>query len=188
MSFSDDQIRKIARLKDDLNAEVEKHREAIELLEDNLEVLDMVLKKSSFAKASSLMAQGDKAEPAPTVDAHQDDQPIPIAAGNGKIVARAHVTPGQVSIILDDAVDLGADTPPFKSFFIDRIIGGMRKKDASEADAGKIRRDSVIDCTLDEAGSRLSKITVSNYRHKERVNELISTAGWSFGRMLENAE
>ena len=45
-----------------------------------------------------------------------------------KIIANAYVTPEQVSIVLDNEIIINADTPPFKSFFLDRIIGEMKKR------------------------------------------------------------
>lgn len=180
MRFSDEQIRKIVALKDDLHAQISKHQDAVEMLEGNLEVLDMILKESSFTKASSLIAgRGTEKNP--------EEGSIPITNGSGgDVIAKAYVTPEQVSIVLDDSVGVSADTPPFKSFFLDRIIDGMKRKDASEADAGKIQKGSVIDCTVNKNGLHIREIIVRNYRQKERVNEIINTAGWSLARMLEN--
>jgi hypothetical protein len=39
---------------------------------------------------------------------------------------------------------------------------------------------------INKNGSDLREIIIKNYREKERVNELINTAGWSLTRMLEN--
>ena len=88
--------------------------------------------------------------------------------------------------MLDDGITIDADTPPFKSFFIDRIIGEMKKKDVTEAESGKIQKESVIDYRVNKNGTDIREIIVRNYRQKERVNELINTAGWSLSKMLEN--
>ncbi|MBC8502516.1 MAG: hypothetical protein H8D35_05250, partial [Nitrosopumilus sp.] len=103
-----------------------------------------------------------------------------------KIIANAYVTPDQVSIILDEQVMINADTPPFKSFFLDRIIGEMKKKDSVEAQNGKIQKESMIDYIINKNGVDIREIIIKNYRQKERVTELINTAGWSLTRMLEN--
>ena len=193
MVFSAEQIRKVAELRDNLSAEVEKHREAVELLEKNISILDMILKESSFAKASSLVAASDLPadKAAPDVSSSTEspiaEEPIPIKDKSDKqIIARAHVTPKQVSIILDGRVQLSSSMPPFKSFFLDRIIDGMRKKDFADADAGRIPRESVIDCTVNEDNSRLGEIIVRNYREKGRITEIINTVRWSLTRMLES--
>ncbi len=66
---------------------------------------------------------------------------IPIKRVNdGKIIDIAFFTPDQVYIILDNEIAVNADIPPFKSFFLDRIIGEMKNKDTVEAENGKIQK------------------------------------------------
>ena len=159
------------------------------MLEKNLVILDLTLKESSFTKASQLSKTR-------TIEAQKKPEPqikekvansIPITRGNdGKVIANAFVTPEQVSIVLDNEIEINADTPPFKSFFLDRIIGEMKRKDTVEAENGKIQKESVIDYIINKNGSDLREIIIKNYRQKERVNELINTVGWSLTRMLEN--
>lgn len=176
MKFSEEQMQDILALKEKLAKDIEKYREEIEILEKNVRVLDSILKQSSFSKASDL------AKP------KQETDSIPITKGSGgEVIANAYVSPEQVSIVLDDKLDLSSDIPPFKSFFVDRIIGEMKKRDSEEAETGRIQNDSVIDLILNKNGSNLREIIVKNYKQKERVNEIINTAGWSLTRMLENA-
>ncbi len=85
-------------------------------------------------------------------------------------------------------MDIEADTPPLKSFFIDRIIAEMKRKDSSEVQRGKIQPESAIDFIINKNGSQIREIIVKNYRQKERVNEIINTVGWSLTRMLENTK
>ena len=102
---------------------------------------------------------------------NQVDDSIPIKRGNdGKVIANAYVTPDQVSIILDEQVLINADTPPFKSFFLDRIIGEMKKKDFVEAENGKIQKESIIDYIINKNGADIREIIIKNYREKQRVN------------------
>lgn len=177
----------IVTLKESLIEQVDKHQEAIEALEKNITILDGFLKESSFTKASQLTST-EKIEPQKIKESVKEVQnSIPITQGkDGKVIANAFVTPEQVSIVLDDNVEINADTPPFKSFFLDRIIGEMKKKDSTDAENGKIQRESVIDYIINKNGSDIREIIIKNYRQKERVNELINTAGWSLSRMLEN--
>jgi len=180
MKFSEEQIKDIVTLKESLIEQIDKHQEGIEMIEKNIIVLDLFLKGSSFTKASQL---GTKIE---TIEKPVKNL-IPIKRVNdGKIIANAYVTPEQVSIVLDNEIVINADTPPFKSFFLDRIIGEMKKKDCVEAENGKIQKESVIDYIINKNGTNIREIVIKNYRQKERVNELINTAGWSLTRMLEN--
>ena len=52
MGFSDEQIRDMLELKEDLDEKIIKYKEQIEKLEKNISVLDTILKQSSFTKAS----------------------------------------------------------------------------------------------------------------------------------------
>lgn len=186
MKFSEDQIKDIIALKDNLIGQIDKHNEAIEMLEKNLKILDLVLKESSFTKASDLTKKISK-ETQPQTEKKITENSIPIKRGsNGEIIANAFVTPEQVSIILDEKMIINADTPPFKSFFIDRILGEMKRKDFADAENGKIQKESIIDYIINKNGSDIREIIIKNYRQKERVNEIINTAGWSLTRMLEN--
>ena len=185
MKFSEEQVKEIVALKESLIGQINKHQEGIEMLEKNITVLDLFLKNSSFTKASQLEIK--KEEVKPEIIEKPVENSIPIKRVNdGKIIAKAFVTPDQVSIVLDNEIAVNADTPPFKSFFLDRIIGEMKKKDTVEAENGKIQKESVIDYIINKNGANIREIIIKNYRQKERVNELINTAGWSLTRMLEN--
>ena len=191
MKFSEEQVKEIVALREDLMRQVDKHQEGIEMLEKNIVVLDGFLKDSSFVKASKLDTKIEAKEeikiPNPVEKSKPVENSIPIKRGNdGKIIANAYVTPEQVSIILDEQILINADTPPFKSFFLDRIIGEMKKKDFVEAENGKIQKESIIDYIINKNGTDIREIIIKNYREKQRVTELINTAGWSLTRMLEN--
>ena len=175
MEMSDEKIRDVLELKDRITQKIEEHQEEIELLQKNLGILDSLIKQSSFTKASSLVSK------------KSDIESIPITRGSGgEVIANAYVTPDQVAIVLKENVGMNVDTPPFKSFFLDRIIGEMKRKDSIDADGGKIQKESIIDYIINKNGSNIREIIIRNYRQKERVKEIINTVGWSFTRMLEN--
>ncbi len=182
MKFSDEQVRDIVSLKEQILSQINEHQKQIDMLEKNLSILDSILKQSSFTKASSLSKktpQPEQQKPA--------EKSIPITKGSGgEVIANAYVTPEQVSIVLDENVGIDAETPPFKSFFLDRIIGEMKRKDSQEANVGNIPNESIIDYVINKNGSNIREIIIKNYRDKERINEIINTAGWSLTRMLEN--
>lgn len=179
MKLSDEQIHDILKIKDHILNEIEKYKQEIEMFEKNLGILNSVLKESSFTKASDLSTKQTKS----------DSTKIPLTRGSSEeIIANAYVTPTQVSIVLNDDIDLDENTPPLKSFFIDRIIADMKRKDSSDVQRGKIQPDSVINYVINKNGSHIREIIVKNYRQKDRVNEIINTAAWSFSRMIENTK
>jgi len=180
MEFLEEQMRDILELKEKITQQIEKHKEEIESLEKNLSILNVILKQSSFTKASLLetIKTSEKSEVA-----------IPITkTSDGSVIANAYVTPEQVSIVMEENIGLQPDTPPLKSFFVERIIGDMKKKDNAEAESGKIQKESVIDCIINKNGSKITEIIIKNYRQKERINEIINTASWSLSKMIDNSK
>ena len=98
MEFTEEQIKDILDLKDQITTQIEQHKVEIENLEKNLRVLNLIIKQSSFTKASSLGT---------TSKSTKSDYSIPIKKGDdGPIIANAYVTSEQVSIVLDESVVL----------------------------------------------------------------------------------
>jgi hypothetical protein len=178
MEFSENQIKDVLEVKDRLTAQIQRHKEEIEMLEKNLALVNSILKQQSFTKASALKDATKK-----------DDYSIALRKNtDGTVIANARITPEQVSIVLEDSVALREDMHPFKSFFLERIIGEMKRKDMAEFEKGDLDENSVIDCLINKDGSLLREIIIKNYRQKERVNEIINTATWSLSKMIENSK
>ena len=185
MQYTEEQIEKILELKESIIDKMEKHQEELDFLQKNLDILDVALKGSSFTKASSLPRKEVK-----EIEMKKEGKPesIPIKRNkDGKIIANAFVTPEQVSIIISEGIGLTDEIPPLRSFFIERIIGEMKKIDNVDVKDGKIEESSVIDCIINKNGPSIREIIIKNYRQKERLDEIINTATWSLTRMLENS-
>ncbi len=189
MMFSEEQIRDIVTLKEELVRKISDHQEAIDSLEKNLRILDTVLKGSSFTKASQMVPRKsvpeDVSEGALQDSAGQDDL-IPIKRGNGgELIARARVAPDRLTITIEDHVKVSKDTPPFRSFFMDRVIGDIRRKDEAMAKKGEVPAGSVIECSVESSKAGMRKIVIRNYGQSDRAGDLINAAEWSLTRMLE---
>ncbi|TLX82757.1 MAG: hypothetical protein E6K98_05530 [Thaumarchaeota archaeon] len=184
MDYSEEHLRDILELREWLSEEIEKREKEVEKLKQNLMILDSLVKQSSFSKASTLMSSdGRKSQPV-----QQTASVIPIKTDNNKIIANAHVTQEELVIIPSEDIILDINTQPFKSFFLGRIIGGMENQDNTDIQNGKIPQNSAISCMVNKDGNRIREILIKNYRQKERVNEIINTATWSFIRMIENSK
>ena len=196
MQYTDEQIQKMLELKESIIDKMAKHQDELDFLQKNLDMLDVVLKGSSFTKASSLPRStkpntqepneekiDDKVE-----DKEEKPESIQIKKNkDGEVIANAFVTPEKISIILNEGIGLTDEIPPLRSFFIERIIGEMKKIDSTDVKNGKIDESSVIDCIINKNGPAIREIIIKNYRQKERLDEIINTATWSLTRMLENS-
>ena len=187
MQYTEEQIRDMVKLKETIIEKLSKYEEEIGFLQKTLDILDVTLKNSSFTKASDL-PKNNFVEKLDAANLQETDQIIQIKKNkDGKIIANATVTPEQVSIVLEDNIGLTEEIAPLRSFFVERIIGGMKKSDDKLVENGEINEESVINCIINKNGSSIREIIIKNYREKNRVDEIISTATWSLTRMIENA-
>ena len=196
MQYTDEQIQKMLELKESIIDKMTKHQDELDFLQKNLDVLDVVLKGSSFTKASSLprSIKSDVEKPEEEKinlelkDKEEKPESIQIKKNkDGEVIANAFVTPEKISIILNEGIGLTDEIPPLRSFFIERIIGEMKKIDSTDVENGKIDEGSVIDCIINKNGPAIREIIIKNYKQKERLDEIINTATWSLTRMLENS-
>jgi hypothetical protein len=184
MDYSEENIRDILELREWISEEIEKREREIDRFQQNLHILDSLVKQSSFSKASSLVSSNKQ-----NIQSNQQTSSvIPIKTPDSKILANAHVTPDELVIIPLENIMLDVETHPFKSFFLGRIVGGMESQDRLDVQNGKIPQNAAISCLVNKDGNRIKEILIKNYRQKERVTEIINTVTWSFSRMLENSQ
>jgi hypothetical protein len=184
MDYSEENIRDILELREWISEEIEKREREIDRFQQNLHILDSLVKQSSFSKASSLVSSNKQ-----NIQSNQQTSSvIPIKTPDSKILANAHVTPDELVIIPLENIMLDVETHPFKSFFLGRIVGGMESQDRLDVQNGKIPQNAAISCLVNKDGNRIKEILIKNYRQKERVTEIINTVTWSFSRMIENSQ
>jgi hypothetical protein len=103
------------------------------------------------------------------------------------LLANAEISPDAVVIVPAPGVNLNANTPPFKSFFLNRILEGMKNKDAEKVSQGALSESDALNYKIeeDESGGIIKRIVINKYREKDRLQEIFNTSAWVFTRMLE---
>lgn len=115
-------------------------------------------------------------------------------SNTGQTIASAYKTADHISIIISqdnsNATHITKEVEPFGSFFLERILGGMQKKDAEDVQNNTIPAQSALDYDVesDPDTDQIRSITIRNYRSERRATEIINTAGWSFTKMLESVK
>ncbi|HEX5574055.1 MAG TPA: hypothetical protein VFX26_05950 [Nitrososphaeraceae archaeon] len=216
-TFSEDDIRRAAEVREWLVKEVTNKKEELDKLRDTLLIVDSLLKKTSFITASHLESSAsnlkdrsateyqslDKEETVqtkPSSDSttkstnteygQDDNQGVQIKslkrAKDNLLISNAEYTSTYVKIPLVNDINLNINTPPFKSFFLNRILEGMKSKDKEKIQKGEIDESEIIDYNVDnDENGQIKSVTISNYRERERLIEIFNTATWVFTRMLE---
>jgi hypothetical protein len=216
-SFSEDDIRRAAEVREWLMKEVTNKKEELDKLRETLLIVDSILKKVSFITASNLESSATnlKEKTVPefqsvnekgiTKSDHGSDLATKLASTDNTrkvnqemeirplkrtkddlLISNALYNSSYVTIPLTNDIVLNINTPPFKSFFINRILEGMKTKDREKFEKGEINESQMIDYKVDtDENGDIRSITVSNYRERERLNEIFNTATWVLTRMLE---
>jgi hypothetical protein len=187
--FSEDDVRRAAEIREWLVKQIADKQEELERLRNTLSVVDSILKQGSFRAAATLAPEPKLA---PAKQAMTTSPPPPAKQTSfdvGKdvrqlkrakdefLLANAEVTAG--SVIITPVVNLSSSTPPFKSFFLNRILDGMKAKDAEKG------VPDALSYSVEEANGQIKRIIINNYRDKDRLGEIFNTSTWVFTRMLE---
>src|ERR687892_535580 len=110
------------------------------------------------------------------------------------LLANAEISQDAVVIVPAPGVNLNANTPPFKSFFLNRILEGMKNKDAEKVSQGALSESDALNYKVEEDDSGgggssgiIKRIVINRYREKDRLQEIFNTSAWVFTRMLEKS-
>ncbi|MCQ5362038.1 MAG: hypothetical protein NO482_01255 [Candidatus Methanomethylicia archaeon] len=189
MSTSDQETRTLAELKKDLEEKIAKAEKELAFLKASLKLVDEALTRISFRPASRLVEETQKAPvemPKPSIEPPApQEQPFPIKSKTGEDLGIFYIGKNTVRIVPRPDLGLNLKTPPFQSFFLERVIGEMRKKDEMAVDAGTKDPDSIIEYNIKSDGDIIKEITILNVDEDSRVRELRSSIRWTFERMLE---
>ena len=153
----------------------------------------------SAAKMQQQQQQAGAAAAAPTLRATADNgvtggdnsrniKPLK-RAKDDFLLANAEISPDAVVIVPAPSINLTANTPPFKSFFLNRILEGMKNKDAEKVSQGAVSESDALNYKIeeDESGGIIKRIVINKYREKDRLQEIFNTSAWVFTRMLEKS-
>jgi|SRR5215204_721763 len=213
LNYSEEDIKNAAELRDWILKQISDKQEEIDRLKRLLLLIDNLLKQGSFKPASKLERTINHSESS-TINEGQDPV-IPnkstMKMENKKhnsininenvsmftetrdlkrlkdnlLLAKVNISSQTIEITPEKGLSFNIDTPPFKSFFIKRILEGMISQDRTKNRQKQISNQDLLNYTIDEYEGRIKKIVINNYREKERLADIINTSAWVFTRMLE---
>ncbi len=213
--YSEDDIRRAADIREWLVKQIADKQEEVERLRTTLAIIDSLLKQGSFKAAASLGSFAEAGSTAATAQVQQQARQAatpPAAAARQQqaaaptlktsdsdvrplkrakdefLLANAEVSSGAVIIVPAPGVSLSVNTPPFRSFFLNRILEGMKGKDTEKVRQGALREQEALNYKVEEDNNgQIKRIVINNYRDKDRLQEIFNTSAWVFTRMLEKS-
>lgn len=199
--YSEDEIRRAADIREWLTKQISDKQEEVERLRTVLTIVDNLLKQGSFKAAASIgfaaagtttaqvqasrQIASTRQQPAPTLGSSNNRDIRPLKRAKDDFwLANAELSPNAIIIVPAPGVNLKVDTPPFKSFFLNRILDGMKVKDTSQG----MKELDALNYKVEEDNGAIKRIVINNYRDKDRLQEIFNTSSWVFTRMLEKSE
>ncbi len=189
---TEDDIKGLAMLREWLEKQIEDKEDELERLRMMLSIVDNMLKQVSFRPALTIPKEVEgikredvsKVTPTPTADEYKEVKQL--RTKDNILLANAYISSNSISIVPVSELKLYTTTPPFQSFFVNRILKEMRSKDEERVKSKEITEDQVLDYKIEQdENNMIKRIVIYNYRDKDRLNELINTTTWVFTRMLE---
>jgi hypothetical protein len=213
LNYSEEDIKNAAELRDWVLKQLSDKQEEIDRLKRLLLLIDNLLKQESFKPASKLERslnntasstispkQEQVGHNKPTIKTeykkHNSDtlnENVSTFTETRELkrlkdnlsLAKVNISSQTIEIIPEKDLFFSTETPPFKSFFIKRILEGMITQDRDKNHQNDSFNHELMKYFIDEHEGRIKKITINNYREKERLTDIINTSAWVFTRMLE---
>lgn len=213
LNYSEEDIKNAAELRDWVLKQLSDKQEEIDRLKRLLLLIDNLLKQESFKPASKLerslnntassiinakQEQVNRNKPTikteykkhnpdtlnENVSTFTETRELKRLKDNLSL-AKVNISSQTIEIIPEKDLLFSIETPPFKSFFIKRILEGMITQDRDKNHQNDSLNHDLMNYFIDEHEGRIKKITINNYREKERLTDIINTSAWVFTRMLE---
>jgi hypothetical protein len=215
LNYSEEDIKNAAELRDWVLKQLSDKQEEIDRLKRLLLLIDNLLKQESFKPASKLerslnnttsstisakQEQVNRNKPnikteykKHNSDTLNENENVSTFTETRELkrlkdnlsLAKVNISSQTIEIIPEKDLLFSTETPPFKSFFIKRILEGMITQDRDKNHQNDSFNNDLMNYFIDEHEGRIKKITINNYREKERLTDIINTSAWVFTRMLE---
>jgi hypothetical protein len=213
LNYSEEDIKNAAELRDWVLKQLSDKQEEIDRLKRLLLLIDNLLKQESFKPASKLerslnntassiinakqeQLNRNKSTIKTEYKKHNPDtsnENVSTFTETRELkrlkdnlsLAKVNISSQTIEIIPEKDLLFSIETPPFKSFFIKRILEGMITQDRDKNHQNDSFNHDLMNYFIDEVEGRIKKITINNYREKERLTDIINTSAWVFTRMLE---
>lgn len=180
--MSEEDARILADLKKDLEEKIVKMEKELASLKTLIKLVDEALSKISFMPASKLM---EEEAIKPKEEVYEFEQSFPIKSKTGEDLGTIYVGRGVLKIVPRQDLGLSLKTPPFQSFFIERVLEEMKKKDEIAVEQKKKDPSEILEYEVKYEGDIIREILIKNIIEESRIREIRSSIRWTLERMME---
>ena len=181
-----EKIKKIAKLRALLEKRVEDMETELNGLKTLLSMIDTTLLNQSFKRAeiTKSIQTTPKQEKSQSTPSESQKRGIQLKTITGDLLAQIFIEKDIVQITLAEDKNFDINTPPFTSFFVERVLAKMQEKDKENASKGKLDPEKIVSFDIKQDQNILREISIRNLR-PERTRELKSSIRWTLEKMYE---
>jgi hypothetical protein len=174
-------IKKIAKLRAVLEKRIKDMEIELDQLKTMLSLIDSKLLKESF-KRPQINKNDQKTQASPKLKPKK--MGVHLKTITGDLLAEIFTEKDLTKIVLAKDKAFEITTPPFTSFFIERVLAKMKEKDKEATKTGNLDPEKTITFNVKQEGNLVREIEIWNLR-PDRIRELKSSLRWTLEKMYE---
>ena len=180
-----EKVKKIAKLRALLEKRVETMEEELDGLKTLLELIDTTLLKEGFKRAEiPKPIQTPQRQATPQASVMKRKKGVPLKTVTGDLLAQLYVEKDSMQVAFAEDKNFDINTPPFKSFLVERVLAKMQEKDREAASKGEIAPEKILSYSIKRDGNLIQEINIRNIK-PGRSRELKSSIRWTLEKMYE---
>ena len=183
-SIDEDMIKNLMELRSYLEKRIQEVEDEIDKLKTLFQIVDEVIVTKSFRRAETIPRVQTKIDTLPV----KTWEEVPLKIASGLLLATMRVSEDEIRIIPSNSLIFDADTPPFQSFLINRVLEAMRESDRKASEKGEIIPDQMLSYEIIKEDGVIKEIRINQYGSEKRLREITSTSRWTLEKMYEKTQ
>lgn len=178
------ETKKLLKFRQTLEDRIYELETEIQDLRKAVEVIDQQIVSQGFRTLTLPAATVKESKHIPAAE-EKSAESTSITAKDGTILGKMYVEGQRVSFKPQEGFNFTIDSPPFKSFLIDRVLSNMKENDEEKAGKGEIDPAEIIEYEVKTVDEEITEIIIENYGGERRLREINSSIRWTFDKMYE---
>lgn len=178
---SEDETRKLLNIREDLEKRIGRIQAEIEDLRKAIAEIDRLIVRQGFRQPIPVPAE-------PKLALEGDvggGERISVKSKDGEILGSLRMDEAEIVFKPRDDLSFTTAIPPFRSFFIERVLSNMRSTDERKVTTGEISPDEVLSYDVETEGELILRVVIRNYGGERRLREIRSSLRWAFDKMYD---
>ena len=176
-------IQFLLNIRTKLSEEVDRLKDMIARLEEQIEILDGQIAKTSFSTADAALSKSTRAEaptPVPQLARTTEPQSIVIMNKAGKLeLGILEIIEQTIRFLPAEGAVYDITRGAFARFFVERILGKFQQEDRHRVENGEIEWEDAFDFEVHADDNILGEMIIRNYGDENRMKEIQSTLRWA---------